>query len=147
MASPPEVTGDFVTMKHIVRGIVAFAVMMTALFVTAAPARAEDCPYPCWTAKTVADAPYTYWAGEAFFDSYGEHMYVADFDKDGAGVRVHFSVNYGAWQQRTNTSGNGSQIDYNLDYAENLSFRFFVCIPNNGTNIAGTCSKTINGHT
>lgn len=134
-------------MRILVRGLTALAVMATALLVTSAPARAEDCPYPCWLAKTAADAPYKYWAGEAFFDSYGEHMYVADWEKDGAGIRVHFSVNYGAWQQRTNSTGADTQVDYNLDYAENLSFRFFVCISNNGTNIAGTCSKTINGHT
>lgn len=125
----------------------AFAVMMAALLVTAAPARAEDCPDACWTRKTVADAPYRSWAGEAFFDSHGEHMYVADFEKDGAGVRVHFSVDYGAWQQRTNTKGADTQVHYNLDYAEDLSFRFYVCISNNGTTIAGTCSKLINAHT
>lgn len=134
-------------MRIFVRGFVAFAVLMTALLVTAAPARADDCPDACWVKKTVADGPYRYWAGEAFFDSYGEHMYVSDFEKDGAGVRVHFSVNYGPWQQRTNSTGADTQVDYNLDYPEDLSFRFFVCISNNGTNIAGTCSSTLNGHT
>jgi len=134
-------------MKTFLRGILAFATMAGVVLVAPAAAHAEDCPAACWTSKTVADAPYTYWAGEAFFDSLGEHMYVTDFHKDGAGVRVHFSVDYGAWQQRTNTKGADNQVDYNLDYPENLSFRFFVCLENNGTNLAGTCSKMIYAHT
>lgn len=120
--------------------------MLTAVFGTAVPAQAEDCA-ACWVRYTVADGPYKSKSGEALFDAIGEHLYVFDWEKDGAGVRVHFSVNYGAWQQRTNTKGAGSQAEWNLDYPENRSFRFFVCISNNGTNIAGTCSKMINVHT
>ncbi|WP_281897821.1 hypothetical protein [Phytohabitans aurantiacus] len=134
-------------MRILVRGLMAVAVMVAALLVTAAPARADDCPYPCWWTDTKADAPYKTAAGSAFFDSYGEHLYAFDNDADSAGVRVHFSVNYGGWQERTNSKGNKSQAEWNLEYGENLSFRFFVCISNNGTNIAGTCGPLIYAHT
>jgi hypothetical protein len=147
MARSPETTGNSVAMRIFIRGFVAFAVMMTALLAIAAPARAEGCLDDCWTAMTIASAPYTYRAGDAFFESNGEWMHVGDHHKDGAGVRVHFSVNYGAWHERTNTSGAPSQTHYNFDYAENLSFRFFVCISNNGANLASTCSKMIYAHT
>lgn len=134
-------------MKHLVRGFLAVAVMMTALLVTSAPAQAEDCPDPCWLTRTKGDAPYRSGAGEALFFSYGESLHIFDNEADDAGVRVYFSVGGGAWQHRTNSKGNKSQAVFNFDYPENRSFRFFVCISNNGTNIAGTCSPTINGHT
>ena len=133
-------------MKLFVRGFLAFAAMLAALFVTAGPAQAEDCG-ECWYKYTVAAAPYKSEAGEALFDAYGEYLYVFDWDKDGAGVVAHFSVNYGAWQQRTNTKGADTQATWNLDYSENLSFRFFVCISNNGTNIASTCSSMVYANT
>jgi hypothetical protein len=134
-------------MRIIIRGFVAFAVAMAAVFAIAAPARAEGCMGPCWGKDTRADAPYTAGAGSALFFADGEYMYVTDWNKDGAGVRVHFSVNYGAWQERTNTNGAHNQTLYNLSYGENLSFRFFVCLSNNGTNLAGTCSTMVYAHT
>ncbi|MEH1130223.1 hypothetical protein [Micromonospora sp. CPCC 206061] len=135
-------------MRILVRGFMAVAVIVAALLVTAAPARADDCPYPCWWTDTKADAPYKTAAGSAFFDSYGEHLYIYDNASDHAGVRVYFSVNKGGWQQRTNSKGSDEPLaHWNLDYAENLSFRFYVCISNNGTNIAGTCGPTIYAHT
>jgi hypothetical protein len=147
MAGSPETTGNSVVMRIFIRGFVAFAVMMAALLAIAAPARAEGCMGPCWTKKTAADGPYKYWAGEALFFADGELMYVTDWHKDGAGVRVHFSVNYGGWQERTNTSGADEQVLYNLNYGENLSFRFFVCLSNYGANLAGTCSTMVYAHT
>jgi hypothetical protein len=142
------VTGDSVTMRIIVRGLMAVAVMVAALLVTAAPARAEDCAYPCWWTDTKADSPYEAHAGSAFFESYGEQLHIYDNDADSASVRVYYSVAYGGWQQRTNSNGkDGPAVHVNFTYAENLSFRFYVCISNNGTNIAGTCGPLIYAHT
>jgi hypothetical protein len=133
-------------MKLITRGLVASAAAVATLLGVAAPAHAgsED----SWVKRTVGYSSYKSEAGEALFFAWDERLFAFDWVADGAGVRVYYSEDYGAWHYRTDTNGaSGEQGDWNLDYPENKSFRFYVCLEDGGTTIWATCSATVYAHT
>jgi hypothetical protein len=130
-------------MKILIRALVACASVVTGLAVLTPPAHAADDPVH-YHRQTRAYAGYVAGAGEAIFQPYGEWLVITDWASDGAGVRVYYSYNGGAWQTKTDTKGyDAGSMEVNLDYPEGRAFTFYVCLEDEGLTIPQTCGATI----
>ena len=90
---------------------------------------------------TVASGSYLAAAGSMYFESYGDHFYVCDNWKDGAGVMGYWKVGASGTQHPI-YDGNGFQEcvyeDHNVSETSYVYIQ--VCISDNGVVKDATCS-------
>jgi len=83
--------------------------------------------------------------GSAYFDSYGEHLYVYDNAHDGLAVVVwnkRFDLG-GNWYAGWNTSGGGTVRPFNLSMPEGTPFHYYVCLGSGGVTYWNTCGPVV----
>lgn len=84
-------------------------------------------------------------AGSAYFNSYGEHLYVYDNAADGLAVVV-WNQRYdlgGGWYQGWNTTGSGTVRHFDLSIPDGTPFNYYVCLGSGGVTYWGTCGPVV----
>lgn len=75
------------------------------------------------------------------FVSYGDHFYLNDNLKDGAGCYASWDDDAGHAGTFTNTKGAGTTVHRNYDFPEGAFIRFKVCVTDNGVLWVDTCGS------
>lgn len=78
-------------------------------------------------------------SGYLWFYHYGEKLILADERADGAGVYGELLFN-DEFRSFTNTNGNGTMKEWNLDFPEDQEIKFKVCLTDGGVVQRATCT-------
>lgn len=124
------------TTTRIAAGLTATAAAVTlATALGGSPAQAGF-SNSAWTA---AGDGFPANAGRYFFDDYGEHLYLYDADKDGAGVYGQYRI--GSVTRSVYWGGGaGTEGDFNLSIAEGTKVDIRVCLKDDNVVQWNTCS-------
>lgn len=79
------------------------------------------------------------------FDDYGEHFYLNDNLKDGAGCYGKVVVDDFLIYDMYNSKGAGTTAEYNYDFVEGAIVRMEVCVRDDGKVYWRTCSDPVTG--